>query len=109
MLMSLMSASDAFKYILNVTLVLISGFMLLQRAGQAKYVPNGRVREMNKGTGASSAPPSDSVGPEESEMLSSRLAAASPDQQKQMLGECLYPLVSQHNSEVIHYTKSYIK
>nr|GEV44564.1 polyadenylate-binding protein 7 isoform X2 [Tanacetum cinerariifolium] len=31
-----------------------------------------------------------------SEMLSSMLSTASPEIQKQMLGECIYPLVYQH-------------
>ncbi|XP_052173604.1 polyadenylate-binding protein 7-like isoform X2 [Diospyros lotus] len=55
-----------------------------QRTGQPRYVPNGRVREMNKG----------------SEMLSSRLAAAPPEQQKQILGEQLYPLVQKHKPDL---------
>ena len=69
----------------------------LQRHGQAKYVPNGRVRDINKGSGVSSAA-SNAVGSgsEESEILSSKLAAASPEQQKQILGEQLYPLVEKH-------------
>ncbi|CAA2970445.1 polyadenylate-binding 7 [Olea europaea subsp. europaea] len=56
------------------------------------YVPNGRSNEMSKG---SPVPIADG-----SEMLSSQLAAAPPDQQKQMLGERLYPLVSQHNPDL---------
>ncbi|KAK3010112.1 hypothetical protein RJ639_010711 [Escallonia herrerae] len=64
-----------------------------QRAGQVKYVPNGRLLESNKGTGVSSvAPNTAGSGPEGSEMLSSMLAAASPEEQKQILGERLYPL-----------------
>ncbi|KAI8013427.1 Polyadenylate-binding protein 7 [Camellia lanceoleosa] len=39
-------------------------------------------------------------GSEGSEMLSSRLAAASPEQQKQILGERLYPLVQKHKSDL---------
>ncbi|XP_028108068.1 polyadenylate-binding protein 7-like isoform X1 [Camellia sinensis] len=72
-----------------------------QRTGQARYVPNGRVREMNKGSAVSSAV-SNSIGSgsEGSEMLSSRLAAASPEQQKQILGERLYPLVQKHKSDL---------
>lgn len=67
---------------------------VLQRTGQAKYVPNGRQRELNKGSGVSSTG-SNSVGagPQGSETLSSMLAAATPEQQKQILGERLYPLV----------------
>ncbi|KAF3441761.1 hypothetical protein FNV43_RR15676 [Rhamnella rubrinervis] len=65
-----------------------------QRTAQTKYVPNGRQREMNKGSGVSStASNSVGAGPQGSEMLSSMLAAASPEQQKQILGERLYPLV----------------
>uniref|UniRef100_A0A5B7AK56 Polyadenylate-binding protein n=1 Tax=Davidia involucrata TaxID=16924 RepID=A0A5B7AK56_DAVIN len=72
-----------------------------QRDGQAKYVPNGRPREMNKGSGVLSAA-SNSVGSgsEGSEMLSSRLAAASQEQQKQILGERLYPLVQNHKPDL---------
>ncbi|KAL8149961.1 hypothetical protein AgCh_006828 [Apium graveolens] len=65
-----------------------------QGPGHATYVPNGRSRELNKGTTASSVP-ANSDGTEGLEMLSSRLAAASPDQQKQMLGDRLFPLVNQ--------------
>lgn len=66
----------------------------LQRAGEVKYVPYGRQREMNKGFGVSSTD-ANSVGvvPQGSEMLSSMLAAAPPEQQKQILGERLYPLI----------------
>ncbi|XP_015898573.3 polyadenylate-binding protein 7 isoform X2 [Ziziphus jujuba] len=65
-----------------------------QRTGQAKYVPNSRHRELSKGSGVSStASNSVGAGPQGSEMLSSLLAAASPEQQKQILGERLYPLV----------------
>ncbi|KAL0309631.1 UNVERIFIED_CONTAM: Polyadenylate-binding protein 7 [Sesamum radiatum] len=39
-------------------------------------------------------------GIEGSDMLSSLLAAASPEQQKQMLGERIYPLVSQHKPDL---------
>ncbi|KAK2965367.1 hypothetical protein RJ640_024109 [Escallonia rubra] len=73
-----------------------------QRAGQVKYVPNGRLLEMNKGTGVSSAAPNSvGSGPEGSEMLSSMLAAASPEEQKQILGERLYPLVKQHKPDLV--------
>lgn len=69
----------------------------LQRAGQFKYVPYGRQHEMNKGFGVSStATNSVGVGPQGSEMLSSMLAAAPPEKQKQILGERLYPLVQKH-------------
>ncbi|GMY25062.1 polyadenylate-binding protein 7 [Fagus crenata] len=72
-----------------------------QRIGQAKYVPNGRQREMNKGSGVSSTA-SNSVGdgPQGSEMLSSTLAAASPELQKQILGERLYPLVQKQKPDL---------
>ncbi|KVH99937.1 Nucleotide-binding, alpha-beta plait [Cynara cardunculus var. scolymus] len=76
-----------------------------QWAGQAKHAPNGRGRDINKGIGSSSGASNSggSVG-EGSEMLSSMLAAASQEIQKQILGECLYPLVNQHkmdNSELL--------
>lgn len=69
--------------------------MLLQRGVQGKYFPDRRLREMNKGSGVSSAAASNS-GAEGSELLSSMLAAAPPQQQKRILGERLYPLVNQH-------------
>ncbi|XP_023764654.2 polyadenylate-binding protein 7 [Lactuca sativa] len=71
-----------------------------QRTGQVKYAPNGRSsRDMNKGiTISSSSSPSNSG--EGAEMLSSMLAAASPEIQKQMLGERLYPLVNQHKPDL---------
>ena len=76
----------------------------MQQIGQAKYVPNGRQREMNKGSGVSSTA-SNSVGdgPQGSEMLSSTLAAASPELQKQILGERLYPLVRKQKVLQVHY------
>ncbi|MCD7465126.1 hypothetical protein HAX54_000668 [Datura stramonium] len=72
-----------------------------QRAGQAKYAPNGRNRDMNKGSFVSNAG-SIAVGSvaDGSEMLSTLLAAAAPEQQKQILGEHLYPLVSKHKPEL---------
>lgn len=72
-----------------------------QRTGQPKYVPNGRQRDMNKGSGVSSTA-SNSVGggSQGPEMLSSMLAAASPEQQKQILGERLFPLVHKHKPDL---------
>ncbi|XP_058074960.1 polyadenylate-binding protein 7 [Magnolia sinica] len=73
-----------------------------QRAGQTKYVPSGRQREMNNGTAVPS-PASNSVGAGASqgtEMLSSMLAAAPPHHQKQILGERLFPLVKKHKFEL---------
>lgn len=76
----------------------------LQWTGQAKYVPNGRQREMNKGSGVSStASISVGSGPQGSEMLSSMLAASSPEHQKQILGERLYPLVQKQKVLQVHY------
>ncbi|XP_010933305.1 polyadenylate-binding protein 7 [Elaeis guineensis] len=60
-----------------------------QRFGQTKYVPNGRQREMNHG---SMVPPG-APNLQGTMTLSSMLAAATPQQQKQMLGERLFPLV----------------
>ncbi|KAF9597546.1 hypothetical protein IFM89_019537, partial [Coptis chinensis] len=66
-----------------------------QQGGQAKDVANGHPREMNNGSAVSSAASNSSVGSgsQEVEMLSSLLSAASPQQQKNILGERLYPLV----------------
>ncbi|KAF2307486.1 hypothetical protein GH714_029080 [Hevea brasiliensis] len=74
-----------------------------QRPGQAKYLPNCHTREVGKGSGVLSAVPT-SLSPvsQGSEMLNSMLAAASPEEQKQILGEQLYPLIKKHqfsNSE----------
>ncbi|KAL6145682.1 hypothetical protein ACLB2K_056367 [Fragaria x ananassa] len=73
-----------------------------QRPGQPKYVPNGRQRDMNKGSGVSStASNSLGGGSQGPEMLSSSmLAAASPEQQKQILGERLFPLVHKHKPDL---------
>lgn len=73
-----------------------------QRTGQLKYVPNGRVREMSKGSGISSSVLTNSVGTgsEGSEILSSKLSASPPEQQKQILGERLYPLVHKHKPDL---------
>ncbi|KAL8204945.1 hypothetical protein R6Q57_010568 [Mikania cordata] len=69
-----------------------------QWAGDVKYVPSGRARNIvNKGVASSNT--GGSVG-ERSEMLSSSmLSAASPETQKQILGERLYPLVKQHKPD----------
>lgn len=62
-------------------------------------MPNGRGRTdmSNKGTGvlmpSSASDAAASATPKSTEMLSSLLSAASPDRQKQILGERLYPLV----------------
>ncbi|XVE61591.1 hypothetical protein DITRI_Ditri06bG0052900 [Diplodiscus trichospermus] len=73
-----------------------------QRSVQAKYLPNGRAQEMNKGSGVPPAA-SNSVAAlsQGSEMLSSMLAAASPEQQKTILGERLYPLVQKHQPDLV--------
>ncbi|KAG0477313.1 hypothetical protein HPP92_014154 [Vanilla planifolia] len=55
---------------------------------QAKYASNGIHRDTNNGLLLSA-----STNPQGMEMLSSMLAAAPPEQQKQMLGERLFPLV----------------
>ncbi|CAA2973664.1 polyadenylate-binding 7 [Olea europaea subsp. europaea] len=63
------------------------------RARHVKYMPNGHSREMND--------ESDAVTSSEgSDTLSSMLAAAPLDQQKQILGEHLFPLVSQHKPDL---------
>ncbi|KAF8042727.1 hypothetical protein BT93_A1145 [Corymbia citriodora subsp. variegata] len=73
-----------------------------QRGRNARYVPNGHSREMNNGAGVTSSVP-DSAGSDQqgTEMLSSMLAAASPEQQKQILGERLYPLVHKHKPDLV--------
>lgn len=64
-------------------------FVFLQRYVQTKNIPNERQRDMNNGL-VVSPNASDLQG---TEMLSSMLAAAAPQQQKQILGEHLFPLV----------------
>ncbi|KAI3706682.1 hypothetical protein L6452_24591 [Arctium lappa] len=66
-----------------------------QRAGQVRYAPNGYVQGSNKGSISPSASSSSGPRGDGSEMLSTMLAAASPEIQKQILGERLYPLVNQ--------------
>ncbi|MCD7468881.1 hypothetical protein HAX54_007427 [Datura stramonium] len=65
-------------------------------AWQTKYAPHGRLRGMNKGFVSSAG--TSTVGSffEVSDNLSTMLTAAPPTKQKQILGEHLYPLVSQH-------------
>ncbi|XP_017629884.1 polyadenylate-binding protein 7-like [Gossypium arboreum] len=69
-----------------------------QQTGQAKSVPNGQAREMNKGSGGGAAA---AALTQETEILSSMLAAASPEQQKTILGERLYPLVQKHQPDLV--------
>uniref|UniRef100_A0A0C9RIN6 Polyadenylate-binding protein n=1 Tax=Wollemia nobilis TaxID=56998 RepID=A0A0C9RIN6_9CONI len=91
-----------------------------QRQWQSvKYVPNGRPREMNNTAQASGpatgftsqtmingsaslvgANPVPVANQGANEMLSSLLAAGSLQEQKQMLGERLFPLVQQHQFEL---------
>ncbi|EXB75946.1 putative polyadenylate-binding protein [Morus notabilis] len=73
-----------------------------QRAGQTKYIPNGRQREINRGPSCVSSAASNSfgVGSPGPETLSSMLAAATPGHQKHILGEHLYPLVQKHKPEL---------
>ncbi|PPD93197.1 hypothetical protein GOBAR_DD09901 [Gossypium barbadense] len=69
-----------------------------QQTGQAKSVPNGQGREVNKGPGGGAAAAALTQG---TEMLSSMLAAASPEQQKTILGERLYPLIQKHQPDLV--------
>ncbi|CAN1353588.1 Polyadenylate-binding protein 7 [Linum perenne] len=70
-----------------------------QLGSQAKYAPNGRS-SLTKSPGVSSpAPSSTGPAPLGADMLSTMLAAASPDLQKQILGERLYPLVEMYNPD----------
>ncbi|XP_061352407.1 polyadenylate-binding protein 7 [Gastrolobium bilobum] len=64
-----------------------------QRTGQAKYVPSGRLREMEKGSGFSSAGSNSGGGSQGLEMLHSMLASATPQLQKDILGEHIYLIV----------------
>nr|DAD28650.1 TPA_asm: hypothetical protein HUJ06_030118 [Nelumbo nucifera] len=72
-----------------------------QRVGKTNYVPNGRLRDASNGPIIPSTA-SNLVGAvsQGSDMLSSMLAAATPQHQKQILGERLYPLVMKHKPEL---------
>jgi len=66
----------------------------LKRTGQARYIPSGRQRDVEKGSGSSSVGSNSGRGGSQgSEMLHSLLAGAAPEQQKEILGEHLYMLV----------------
>ncbi|KAL9238829.1 hypothetical protein vseg_013202 [Gypsophila vaccaria] len=71
-------------------------FVSMQRDGQVTYGGQGR-RDLNK---TSSVNNGIICVPEGTENLSSMLAAASPSQQKQILGERLYPLVYNRKPEL---------
>ncbi|CAN4117165.1 unnamed protein product [Withania somnifera] len=67
-----------------------------QQAWQAKYAPNGHLHGMNKGFVSSGGTSTVGSFSEVPDNLSTLLASAPPKKQKQILGEHLYPLVSQH-------------
>ncbi|KAK6152347.1 hypothetical protein DH2020_014982 [Rehmannia glutinosa] len=72
-----------------------------QHVGHFNYDPNGHPHEIN--IGSTSVQPiviAGGLGAEGSEMLSSLLAAAPPAQQKHILGDRLYPLVSHHQPDL---------
>ncbi|CAN4121462.1 unnamed protein product [Withania somnifera] len=71
-----------------------------QQAWQAKYASNGRLRGMNKGFVSSASTSTVGSFSEVSDNLSTMLTAAPPKQQKQILGEHLYPLVSQYKPKL---------
>ncbi|XP_051152331.1 polyadenylate-binding protein 7 [Andrographis paniculata] len=58
----------------------------------------GHLQEGNNGLASRAQP--NFIGAEGQEMLSSLLAAALPEQQKQILGEHLYPLVAHHQPDL---------
>ncbi|XP_050910491.1 polyadenylate-binding protein 7 isoform X2 [Lathyrus oleraceus] len=64
-----------------------------QKTRQAKYVPSGRPQEMEKGSGFISGGSNSGRGSQVSEMLHLMVANATPEQQKEILGEHLYMLV----------------
>ncbi|GAB4856523.1 hypothetical protein Ancab_014440 [Ancistrocladus abbreviatus] len=77
-----------------------------QRTGQVKYVPSGHCEE-NKVPGvASLSLSSDGTGSPGSENLSSMHAAATFQQQKQIHGKPLYPLVENHRATLIYMEPS---
>ncbi|GMH09882.1 hypothetical protein Nepgr_011723 [Nepenthes gracilis] len=72
-----------------------------QRAGPVKCTPD-RWREVNKASGASSpSSSSDGTVSPGSKTLSGMLASATPQQQKQILGKHLYPLVHKHRPDLV--------
>lgn len=83
-------------------LLISSIFVFQQRTGQIKYIPNGRVREINRGSSGVSSPAYNSFGfgSHGPDTLSSMLAAASPQNQKRILGERLFPIVNKHQVTV---------
>ncbi|WCJ34409.1 Polyadenylate-binding protein [Euphorbia peplus] len=72
-----------------------------QRAGQAKYVPNSRTREVSKGSSVSSTGTNSLGSVSQGSGLSSMLSAATPEEQKQILGEQLYPLIQKHKPDLV--------
>ncbi|XP_028789976.1 polyadenylate-binding protein 7-like [Neltuma alba] len=64
-----------------------------QRIGQTRNMASGRQRDMEKGSGVPSCCPNSTVGIQGSKMLHCMLAAATPEQQRQLLGEHIYPLI----------------
>ncbi|WMV31099.1 hypothetical protein MTR67_024484 [Solanum verrucosum] len=87
---------NGYKPASNVTNVQPSGQPAMsskdsQRAGQVRFVPNGQTRDVNKGSFGSNAG-SIAVGSaaDGTEMLSSLLASANSEQQKQILEELAF-------------------
>ncbi|GMN39302.1 hypothetical protein TIFTF001_008519 [Ficus carica] len=74
-----------------------------QRTGQTRYMQNGRQREMNRGPSGVPSAATNSLGVASqvpAETLSSMLASASPEDQKNLLGDRLYPLVQKHEPDL---------
>ncbi|KAL4199934.1 hypothetical protein AMTRI_Chr03g147240 [Amborella trichopoda] len=69
----------------------------------SKYTPNGRSWEISDGQSmapSSTAASSNGSGAQGSEMLNSLLAAATPQQQKNILGERLFPIVKKQKNDL---------
>lgn len=76
----------------------------MQRTGQTRYMPNGHQREMNRGPSGVPSAATNSLGVASrvpAETLSSMLASASPEDQKNLLGDRLYPLVQKHKVQLL--------
>ncbi|KAM3341269.1 polyadenylate-binding protein 7 [Capsicum galapagoense] len=67
-----------------------------QEAWQVKYAPRGGLHGTNKGFVSSAGTSTVGSFSDVSDSLRTKLAAAPPKQQKQIIGEHLYPLVRQH-------------
>ena len=99
---------------ISTVLTFVTYLQQRMRPPTSKFMYNGRGRDLpvnnnslSVSSGITSPPPSvASVQPSNPAELSSMLANASPQQQKQMLGERLFPLVQQLQVPFMFYLDS---